>query len=116
LPLAQPIGSGWMPVIYHPARIAEYLRFERFPRKAKATGEEALAYAARVLWWRNRREREKRRRLEILQGNLLRQTKLSPGEAMAVAERVWRRWPAEKRRKIEALSSAHYAAWLEAAE
>jgi hypothetical protein len=66
LPLAQPIGSGWMPVIYHPTRIAEYLRFERFPRKAKVTGAEAMAYAERVVWYRECRAAEKRRRIEAL--------------------------------------------------
>jgi hypothetical protein len=63
-PLAQSIGSGFMPVIYHPERTAEYLRFERIIRKAKATPEAALAYAERVLWYRARRAAEKRRHLE----------------------------------------------------
>jgi hypothetical protein len=66
LPLAQPIGTGWIPVIYRPDRAAEYLRFERFIRKTKATGEEACAYAAQVIWHRQRRAAEKRRRLEAL--------------------------------------------------
>jgi len=113
MPIAQPLGSGWVPAIYHPERIPEYLRFERFPRKAKLTGTEALRYAGRVLWYRQRRENEKRRKLEILQGNLLRQTKLTPDDAMKVAERVWDGWSNEKRRRIEAISHPRF---LEAAE
>ena len=64
MPLAQPLGSGWMPVIYHPTRTVEYLRFARYPRKTKASADEALAYAARVIWYRTIRANEKRRRLE----------------------------------------------------
>jgi hypothetical protein len=66
MPIAQPVGTGWMPVIYHPGRKTEYLRFERFPRKAKLTGTEALRHAGRVLWYRERRENEKRRRREAV--------------------------------------------------
>ena len=67
MPLAQPVGTaGWMPVIYHPERTVEYLRFARFPRKTKLTASAAVAYAARVLWHRERRANEKRRRLEAL--------------------------------------------------
>jgi len=65
-PLAQPIGTGWMPVIYHSARAAEYLRFERFPRKTKPTAVEALTYATRALWYRQRRAADKRRRIEAM--------------------------------------------------
>jgi hypothetical protein len=64
MPIAQLLGSGWMPAIYYPDRTVEYLRFERFPRKAKATSTEALLYAGRVLWYREHRAAEKRRRLE----------------------------------------------------
>jgi hypothetical protein len=64
MPIAQPVGSGWLPVIYHPERTVEHLRFERFPRKAKATGTEALRYAGRVLAWREHFEGFKRRRRE----------------------------------------------------
>jgi hypothetical protein len=67
LPMIWPIGSWFIPVIYHPERTVEYLRFRRFRRKAKATPGEALAYAERVLWHRERRAAEKRRRLEALQ-------------------------------------------------
>jgi hypothetical protein len=63
MPIAQPVGTGWMPVIYHPNR-PEYVTFERFPRKAKSTGTEALRYAARVIWYRQLRKAEKRRRQE----------------------------------------------------
>jgi hypothetical protein len=66
MPLASCVGTAFVPTIYHPTRVAEYLRHERFPRKAKATGEEALAYAARVLWYRQMRAAEKRRRLEAI--------------------------------------------------
>jgi hypothetical protein len=66
LPIAQPIGTGWMPVIYHPERTVEYLRFERFPRKAKLTGAEALRYAAHTIHYRQIRKAEKRRRVEAL--------------------------------------------------
>jgi hypothetical protein len=37
-PLAQSIGSGFMPVIYHPERTAEYTRFERIIRKTMMLG------------------------------------------------------------------------------
>ena len=63
MPIAQPVGTGWMPVIYHPGR-PEYVTFERFPRKAKATGTEALRYAGRVLAWREHFAGFKRRRRE----------------------------------------------------
>lgn len=65
-PLAQASGTGFVPTIYHPERVAEYLRHERFPRKAKASPDEALAYASRVIWYRQRRANEKRRHLEGL--------------------------------------------------
>jgi hypothetical protein len=65
-PIACRIGNAFVPVIYHPERKAEYLRHERFPRKAKATGDEAIAFASRVIWHRRRRASEKRRRLEGL--------------------------------------------------
>jgi hypothetical protein len=63
-PIAAWRGAAFVPVVYHPNRVAEYLRHERFPRKAKATGDEALAYAARVIWYRQMRASEKRRRRE----------------------------------------------------
>jgi hypothetical protein len=66
LPIAQPFFGGWMPVIYDGSIKTEWLRWERFPRKSKATAGEALAYAARVIWWRQKRENEKRRRVEAI--------------------------------------------------
>ena len=66
LPLAQPIGTGWMPVIYHAERKVDWLQFERFPRKVNATGAEALAHATRVIWYRGRRAADKRRRLDAI--------------------------------------------------
>ena len=41
-PLVIQVGSGFVPVIYHPSRQTPYLRLERLRRKAKATGAEAL--------------------------------------------------------------------------
>jgi hypothetical protein len=68
LPLAQPYRDGWwIPVIYHPERTTEWLRFRRFLRKAKATAEEANTYAFRVLWHQQRRAADKRRKLEAIQ-------------------------------------------------
>jgi hypothetical protein len=63
-PIAACSGAAFVPVVYHPNRVAEYLRQERLPRKAKATGDEALAYAARVIWYRQMRANEKRRKRE----------------------------------------------------
>ena len=65
-PVACRVGNAFVPVIFHPDRGLEYLRWERHPRKAKASPDEALAYAARVLWHRERRAAEKRRRLEAI--------------------------------------------------
>jgi hypothetical protein len=63
-PFAVPVGSGFVPFIHHPERPTPWLRVERFPRKAKATAGEALHYAQRVVWYRQMRAAEKRRRLE----------------------------------------------------
>ncbi len=63
MPIAQPVGSGWCPVIRHPNR-PEYVTFERFFRKAKTNPDEALAYAARVIGWREHFAGFKRRRRE----------------------------------------------------
>ncbi len=65
-PVVYRVGKGFVPAIYHAERKAEYLRFKHFTRKAKATPEDALAYAARVIWYRQRRAAEKRRRLEAI--------------------------------------------------
>ena len=61
MPVACRVGNAFVPVIFHPDRGPE-----RLPRKAKATPDEALAYAARVLWYRQMRAAEKRRRLEAI--------------------------------------------------
>jgi len=60
--MAQAIGSGFMPVIFHPERTV--YRFECKRRKIKATPEAAIQYAERVLWWRQLRDNAKRRRRE----------------------------------------------------
>jgi hypothetical protein len=42
-----------MPVIDHAGRgAATYVRFERFPRKVKASAAATTAYAATVIAWR----------------------------------------------------------------
>ena len=65
-PFAVAVGSGFVPFIHHPERPTPWLRVERFPRKAKATAGEALQYAQRVVWYRQMRAAEKRRRLEAI--------------------------------------------------
>jgi hypothetical protein len=65
-PVACRVGNGFVPVIFHPDRVPEYVRWERHPRKAKSNPDEALAYAARVIWYRQMRAAEKRRRLEAI--------------------------------------------------
>ena len=65
-PVACRVGNAFVPVIFHPDRGPEYVRWERHPRKAKSNPDEALAYAARVLWHRERRAAEKRRRIEAI--------------------------------------------------
>lgn len=65
MPLVQRLGNGFVPVIYHPERTTEYTRFERLIRKSKATPAEALRHAERVIWYRQRRANEKRRREEL---------------------------------------------------
>jgi hypothetical protein len=64
IPVASRVKTWFIPVIYHPDRGPEYVRWERHPRKAKSNPDEALAYAARVIWYRQMRAAEKRRRLE----------------------------------------------------
>jgi hypothetical protein len=68
MPVACRVGNAnaFVPVIFHPDRGPEYLRWERHPRKAKSNPDEALAYAARVLWYRQMRAAEKRRRLDAI--------------------------------------------------
>jgi hypothetical protein len=64
MPVACRVGNAFVPVIFHPDRGPEYLRWERHPRKAKATPDEALAYATKVIAWREHFASFKRRRLE----------------------------------------------------
>jgi hypothetical protein len=61
IPVAGRAGTAFVPTIFHPGH-----GVERFPRKAKASPDEGITYAARVLWWRQRRAAEKRRKLEAL--------------------------------------------------
>jgi hypothetical protein len=66
LPIAQPFGGGWMPVIYDGTIATEWLRYERFPRKAKSSAAAALEYAGRTIWYRERRKADERRKVEAL--------------------------------------------------
>jgi hypothetical protein len=61
IPVASHIGRAFIPVIFHPDHGPE-----RYPRKAKANPDEAIAYATRVIWWRQKRAAGKRRKLEAL--------------------------------------------------
>jgi hypothetical protein len=65
MPVACRVGNAFVPVIFHPDRGPEYVRWERH-RKAKSNPDEVLAYAARVLWYRQMRAAEKRRHLEAI--------------------------------------------------
>jgi len=65
-PLAQKLGTGFVPAIYHPERATEYLRFERFVRKTKISAQDALEYATRALWYRQTRAAAKLRKIEII--------------------------------------------------
>jgi hypothetical protein len=64
VPSAVAHGTWFIPIVDHPGRIASYVRFARFPRKAKPTAAAAIAYASRVIAWREHREGFKRRRRE----------------------------------------------------
>jgi hypothetical protein len=66
IPLVLSVPGGYVPAIDHVDRKAGFTRVERFPRKAKATAQEALDYAAHVVWRRQTTANELRRRLEIL--------------------------------------------------
>jgi len=66
IPVVGRLGSAYIPAIYDPTVSTEWLRFERFRRKAKASYAEAWDYAQRVLWYRHVRAAEKRRRLEAI--------------------------------------------------
>jgi len=61
VPVAHRVGNAFIPAIYHPEHGAE-----RFPRKAKATPDEAIAYAQRVIWFRRIRTNEAKRRLAAI--------------------------------------------------
>jgi hypothetical protein len=60
-PVAHQVGNAFIPAILH-----QDLPGERFPRKAKLNPNDAITYAACVLWWRQRRQSEQRRKLESL--------------------------------------------------
>jgi hypothetical protein len=63
MPVAQRSGNGFVPVIiFAPGYGPE----ERYPRKAKANPDDAILHASSVIWWRQRRQAEKRRKLEAL--------------------------------------------------
>jgi hypothetical protein len=67
-PSAYAIGpDAWVPVIEHPGRVASYVQNVLFRRKVKATAAEAIAYARKSIWHRERQAAEKRRHLEALQ-------------------------------------------------
>jgi hypothetical protein len=64
VPSAVAAGTWWIPIIDHPGRIASYVRHTRFPKKAKLTAAAAIAYAAKVIAWREHFDGFKRRRRE----------------------------------------------------
>ena len=70
LPIAREVRSGfsigYMPMVFHPERRFECAQFERFPHKIKRTPDEAMAYADRVIWHRNRRKAGTKRRVEAV--------------------------------------------------
>ena len=70
LPVVARLGSAYIPMIYHGDCKTEWLRWERFRRKAKANPDDAIAYAERVIWYRQRRENEKRPRREAIDPRL----------------------------------------------
>ena len=58
--LAQSVGSGYVPCIYEAGGI------KRLIRKAKSTPEAALRYAERVIWYRQIRTAEAKRKLAAI--------------------------------------------------
>jgi hypothetical protein len=62
IPSAVAHGTWFIPIIDHPGR-PSFVRFARFPRKAKRTYAEAVTYAA---VWREHFASFKRRRLEAI--------------------------------------------------
>jgi hypothetical protein len=63
VPSAVAHGVWWIPIVDHPGR-PSFVRFARYPQKAKPTFAEAVAYAARVISWREHFDGFRRRRLE----------------------------------------------------
>ena len=57
-PVASRVGNAFVPVIFHPDHGPE-----RYPRKAKFNPDDAIAYAARVIWYRQIRTNEAKRRV-----------------------------------------------------
>jgi hypothetical protein len=83
LPVVFRLGSAYIPMIYHGDCKTEWLRWERFPRMAKLTAGAALSYAQRVIWYRQRRENEKRRRIEAIDPRIARQQETAAIEGRA---------------------------------
>jgi hypothetical protein len=83
LPVVARLGSAYIPMIYHGDCKTEWLRWERFRRKAKANPDDAIAYAARVIWYRQRRQNEKRRRIEAIDPRITRQQETAAIEGRA---------------------------------
>jgi len=44
--------TGYVPAIHYPARTVAHLQWARFPRKTKMTAIEAIAYAEKVILYR----------------------------------------------------------------
>jgi hypothetical protein len=63
IPSAVAYGTWFIPIIDHPGRPA-FVRFARYPRKAKRTYAEAVTYAAAVIVWREHFDAFKRLRRE----------------------------------------------------
>jgi hypothetical protein len=59
-------ANGWMPVIDHSSRAASYVRSERFRKKVKPTAAAAIAYATKVIAWREHFAGFKRRKREAI--------------------------------------------------
>lgn len=101
IPVAQRAGRAFVPVLFHVTS-----GVERFPRKAKACPDEAITYAARVLWHRQRRDAEKRRRVEaVCHPHFATWADLvaAPEEAQdAYWAHVIRRWQANAERELNA--------------
>jgi hypothetical protein len=66
VPSAVAHGTWFIPIVDHPGR-PSFVRFARFPHKAKPTAAAAIAYAAKVIAWREHFEGFKRRRREAVE-------------------------------------------------